>query len=116
MLAGQSANRLARGSILRQSAPLGQTPSARNAQGDPYNNFVARYNLDGTPDETFGNEGLLRYNILDGAGTAYNVAVQNDGKILLAGDVLVGDFIDFFTARLLGDGPAAQVFAPVIRR
>jgi uncharacterized delta-60 repeat protein len=116
VVAGESAASTARGSALRRGSTLGQTPSARSGQMDAFSNFVARYNLDGTLDGTYGIGGLVRYNILDGAGTSYNVAVQNDGKVLLAGDVLVGDFIDFFTARLLGDGPAAQVFAPVIRR
>lgn len=116
MVAGEPARSAARSSALRRGSTPRQTPSARSGQADPYSNFVARYNLDGTPDGTFGEDGLVRYNILDGAGTTYNVAVQNDGKILLAGDVLVGDFFDFFTTRLLGDGPAAQVYAPVIRR
>src|SRR5580704_3622762 len=45
---------------------------------------VARYNSDGTPDSTFGDNGIV--NLLDPPGLAiFAVAIQSKGSILLAG-------------------------------
>jgi uncharacterized delta-60 repeat protein len=45
---------------------------------------VARYNSDGTPDSTFGDNGIV--NLLDPPGLAiFAVAIQSNGSILLAG-------------------------------
>lgn len=45
---------------------------------------VARYNPDGSLDSTFGSNGIL--SLLEPPGLAiFGVAIQNDGKILLAG-------------------------------
>ena len=46
---------------------------------------VARYNEDGSLDATFGNGGIVT--VLNGtaAGRAYGLALQSDGKIVLAG-------------------------------
>ncbi len=94
----------------------GQSPVTRSTQEEALGNFLALYNLDGTPDTTFGENGLLRYDIYDGVGIGYNIAIQNDGKYLIAGDVPVGDFLDFGVLRLLGDGPAAQTYLPSVQR
>jgi uncharacterized delta-60 repeat protein len=93
-----------------------QAPANANIEDDPNGNILARYNLDGTPDATFGENGLVHFSINEGDGFVYNLAVQRDGKILVAGDVSVGDFLDFGVLRFLGDGPAAQVYAPVVVR
>jgi uncharacterized delta-60 repeat protein len=52
------------------------------------NGIVRRLNADGSPDRQFGTEGLA---VLDSAGTeiARGVAVQPDGKIVVAGDTSV---------------------------
>lgn len=81
-------------------------------QDETFTSFTARYHLDGTPDTTFGDNGHLRLNILDSAGVIFNLTVQPDGKTLVAGDAVT----DLFTARYLGDGPAAQIFVPVVGR
>jgi uncharacterized delta-60 repeat protein len=48
--------------------------------------LVLRYNNDGILDDTFGTDGFITYNECGGcAGEAYAVAVQSDGKILVAG-------------------------------
>jgi uncharacterized delta-60 repeat protein len=47
---------------------------------------VARYNTDGSLDTAFGNGGKLGYNSFGAvAGRAGHIAVQSDGKILIAG-------------------------------
>ncbi|MDB5872770.1 MAG: hypothetical protein JWQ07_2212 [Ramlibacter sp.] len=45
---------------------------------------LARLNADGSPDAGFGNGGVIRSSIF-GIYTGYGVALQADGKILLAG-------------------------------
>jgi len=47
---------------------------------------VARYNVDGSLDSTFSSDGLLTTNY-KGIETAFNVAVQANGKIVVAGQV-----------------------------
>lgn len=47
--------------------------------------FVARYNVDGTIDATFGNGGVITDRWLAGDSIAHAVAVQSDGKIVIAG-------------------------------
>ncbi|MEK7254298.1 MAG: hypothetical protein AAB316_06100, partial [Bacteroidota bacterium] len=53
---------------------------------------VVRYQPDGTPDDSFGNQGRL---VFQGEGVvwrrAFDVVVQPDGKILFAGTVHSGD-------------------------
>ncbi|HEX5732275.1 MAG TPA: delta-60 repeat domain-containing protein [Blastocatellia bacterium] len=49
---------------------------------------VARYNTDGTPDTSFGNEGKLTLKLLGSRSQANAVAIQPNGKIILAGWVL----------------------------
>jgi len=54
---------------------------------------VARYNTDGTLDTAFGSAGLVYIRADSYANTslphAYSIAVQSDGKIVVAGDTLV---------------------------
>ena len=68
------------------------------------------------PDETFGGDGLVTVLLPEGGGTGYGLAPQPDGKLLVIGAPLLrGESTDFGVLRFLGDGPAAQVFAPVVR-
>ncbi len=60
--------------------------------GSSYNEFdefsdfsLARYNADGTLDPSFGTSGKVTTSIRTGHDLAYSIAVQSDGKILLAG-------------------------------
>ena len=46
---------------------------------------VARYRPDGTPDPGFGSDGIVKTDILGGGDQANAVAVQPDGKIVVAG-------------------------------
>jgi uncharacterized delta-60 repeat protein len=76
--------------------------------------FLIRLNSDGTLDSTFDGDGKL---IIGTAGFQSNVnsiALQPDGKILVAGDVrAVGARTDFAVARLNADGSADPTFHPV---
>jgi uncharacterized delta-60 repeat protein len=56
---------------------------------DNYNSdfAIARYNTDGTLDGTFGTGGIVSTDVTTGKDDkAYAVAIQSDGKIVVAGD------------------------------
>ncbi|HLL16743.1 MAG TPA: Calx-beta domain-containing protein [Pyrinomonadaceae bacterium] len=67
---------------------------------------IARYNADGSLDSTFGTGGLATVDFASGNNNAAHdsaraVAIQPDGKIVLAGS---GFFVEFKLARLNPDG------------
>lgn len=49
------------------------------------NIVVRRYNADGTVDATFGTNGKVSTDLMEDSQTSKAVAVQDDGKVLLAG-------------------------------
>ncbi len=70
---------------------------------------LARYNPDGSLDTSFAGDGLLTLNTDSlggnfGAATGNAVAIQADGKILVAGSIKQGEPKKFGLARVLGDG------------
>lgn len=66
--------------------------------------WLARYNSDGTPDNTFGINGRVITTILSGYDEAEAMAIQNDGKAVLAGKSYNGVQNDIAVARFLTDG------------
>jgi uncharacterized delta-60 repeat protein len=79
---------------------------------------VARFNLDGTPDTTFGNRGngLFRFNIGDANDDRGRcIAIQGDGKIVIGSfsttDALFGQSTNFGVARLNTNGTLDKSFA-----
>jgi uncharacterized delta-60 repeat protein len=64
---------------------------------------LARYNSDGTLDTTFSGDGKLRTNA-SSADIANSIAVQDDGKIVVAGYSFNGSNYDFAILRYNGDG------------
>jgi uncharacterized delta-60 repeat protein len=67
---------------------------------------VARYNLDGSLDTTFGNNGWVRTDLNDLNDAASDVIVQPDGKILLSG----ASSGDFTLVRYNSDGSLDTTF------
>ena len=72
---------------------------------------LARYNPDGTLDSSFGNGGLVTSDVGSGSSDeARAVAIQSDGKIVVAGNAVVGRTatnqfnFDFALARFNVDG------------
>ncbi len=53
---------------------------------------VLRYAIDGTPDSTFGTGGVVRTAVGTDSAEAVAVAVQPDGKIVVAGTILAANF------------------------
>lgn len=75
--------------------------------------FVMRYSLDGTLDSAFGNGGYVGVPRIDNQGTsAYDIAIQPDGKIVLAGNVGSGalGIQDFAVIRLTPQGAFDSTF------
>ena len=62
---------------------------------------LARYSSDGQPDESFGAGGKVITNI-SSTDDAYAVALQRDGRIVLAGIAFNGSNFDFAAACYLG--------------
>ncbi|MEQ1530731.1 MAG: hypothetical protein ABL925_15560, partial [Methylococcales bacterium] len=61
--------------------------SGSNATG--YSMAIARYNSDGSLDTSFSGDGKLSYSFDANSDYAESVAVQADGKILVAGETLL---------------------------
>ncbi|HNQ16282.1 MAG TPA: hypothetical protein PKM58_12000, partial [Pyrinomonadaceae bacterium] len=67
---------------------------------------VARFNLNGTPDNTFDGDGLAQVPSLQQANA---LAIQTDGKIVVAGIALPGD-TDLALARFNSNGSPDTTF------
>jgi uncharacterized delta-60 repeat protein len=81
--------------------------------GQSYNsNFdfvVVRYNSDGSLDESFDTDGIVTTAIGSGTDVASSVVVQSDGKIVVAGYSVIGNF-DFVVVRYNADGSLDESF------
>jgi uncharacterized delta-60 repeat protein len=71
---------------------------------------LARYNFDGSPDTTFGNGGKLTTTFGGDNDWATSVAIQSDGKIVVAGNSSIGTDSDFALARYNPDGSLDNSF------
>jgi uncharacterized delta-60 repeat protein len=72
---------------------------------------VARYNSDGSLDASFDGDGLVTTNVGTGDDLAYSVAIQTDGKIVVAGRASQsGTGVDFALARYNTDGALDTTF------
>ena len=67
---------------------------------------IARYKTDGTLDASFGTDGKLTIDFLGGDDEAYALAIQSDGKIVMAGDTGVSTTTqDFALTRYDDESP-----------
>lgn len=64
---------------------------------------VARYNLDGTLDRTFGHRGAV-YTDFAGPSVTAGMAIQGNGRIVVAGSAFIDGQYDFAVARYLATG------------
>lgn len=75
---------------------------------------VIRYNADGSLDNTFGSGGKVStdFNLSPPASTdiAHSIAIQSDGKIILAGQAFNGHANDFALARYDASGNPDNTF------
>lgn len=71
---------------------------------------VVRYNPDGSPDLSFDGDGVQFTPIGTNADVAFDVAIQTDGKIVVAGRSYGGGFNDTAVARYNADGSLDTTF------
>ena len=71
---------------------------------------VVRYTADGVPDTTFGTGGVVTTDFNSNNDEAYAVAVQGDGKIVVAGEAGNGSNRDFAVARYTSAGALDTTF------
>lgn len=72
---------------------------------------LVRYNSDGSLDNSFGTGGIVSTDFFGSPDTAYDLAIQSDGKILAAGYEGYGeDFGQFGLARYNEDGSLDTTF------
>lgn len=71
---------------------------------------IARINPNGSLDSTFSANGTIVTTVGGYSGAATAVALQPDGKIIIAGYALVSNDIDFALARFLSDGSVDNTF------
>lgn len=72
---------------------------------------VVRYLPDGSPDPDFGVDGIARIDFNGVPSSCYAVAVQPDGRIVLAGQASTNNASDFAVARLNTDGSPDTTFS-----
>ena len=89
----------------------GKIVAAGYAYTGSYNDFaVVRYNTDGSLDTTFGTGGKVTTPIGVTDDQAEAVAIQSNGKIVVAGSSLNGSDYDFALARYNTDGSLDTTF------
>src|SRR5690606_10487037 len=72
---------------------------------------VARFNVDGSPDLTFGTYGYVRYDISDRRQVVSAIHVYDDGKILIGGNSLnTPSAEDYMLVKLNADGSMDTAF------
>lgn len=71
---------------------------------------LARFNSDGTLDTSFGNQGTIIDPLSNGENAAYAVAIQPDGKILVAGNRYVSAKSAFALVRYCPNGYRDESF------
>ena len=88
--------------------------AAGSSNDGSYNDFaLTRYNSNGTPDVSFGKNGIVITSISAGDDHASAASVQPDGKIIAAGNSNNGVTNDFAIVRYNGNGSFDLEFGKV---
>ncbi len=90
--------------------PDGKTVVAGYARIANNDFAVTRYNTNGTLDTTFNGTGKVTTPVGTSSDQAYSVALQTDGKIVVAGYALIGSSLDFAVVRYNSDGTLDTTF------
>ena len=78
--------------------------------GSNYDFALVRYNTDGSLDTSFSGDGKLTTDFGSNNDYATSLAIQTDGKIVVAGDALIGSTYCFALARYNSDGSLDTTF------
>ncbi len=92
----------ARAMALQSDGKMVVVGYSSNGSNDDF--AVARYNVDGSLDSSFGTGGKATVAVGNSTDQAYAVTIQPDGKILVAGNSYNGSNMDFAVIRLNTDG------------
>jgi uncharacterized delta-60 repeat protein len=66
--------------------------------------LLARFNANGSIDNTFGTNGLIIHNVGTANNDIYNLALQADGKIVVAGTATVSGHAQYVALRFSSEG------------
>ncbi|MBI4238107.1 MAG: thrombospondin type 3 repeat-containing protein [Deltaproteobacteria bacterium] len=77
--------------------------------GGNYDWLLTNFNTDGSLNTSFNTSGLLRFPVGSGNEEAHGVALQSDGKIIVAGHTMADDW-DYALARFNADGTIDTMF------
>jgi uncharacterized delta-60 repeat protein len=80
------------------------------SNGNDFDFAIARYNINGSLDNTFGNNGKQTTKMGSSDDFGYSLAIQNDGKIVLAGYTSVGTNNHFAVVRYNMNGNPDSTF------
>jgi uncharacterized delta-60 repeat protein len=78
--------------------------------GVDFDFFVARYSTDGELDFSFSDDGIVTLDFCGDADQAYDVATDNDGRIVVAGSATCGADTNSAFARLTSTGELDEEF------
>jgi len=91
-----------RASAIQSDGKLVVAGYTSNGTNDDF--LVARYNVDGSLDTSFSDDGLVTTPVLSSNDEAYAVAIQSDGKIVVGGTTDNGGNNDFAVVRYNTNG------------
>jgi uncharacterized delta-60 repeat protein len=83
----------------------------RRSNGTDLDIAMARYNPDGSLDDSLSNDGLVITDITGQDDGAFGVAYQTDGKLVVVGSTVSGGTYDFLVARYTNDGHLDNTFS-----
>ena len=72
---------------------------------------VLRYNTDGSPDNSFSADGIAITTIIHTISVAFCLAIQGDGKIVVAGSSFNGNYTDIAVLRYNINGSLDNTFS-----
>ena len=101
---------IATGVALQKDGKIVVAGYAVKNSGTGYDFACVRYNTDGNVDQSFGDGGKIMTSVGQGDGKANSVAVQSDGKIIVAGSAYVGDNSEFAVVRYDASGKLDMSF------
>ena len=78
--------------------------------GSNYHLAVVRYNSDGSLDTTFNDTGKATTSISTTNDSCYGLALQGNGKIVVAGSAVIAGSVDFAVVRYNADGSLDTTF------
>jgi uncharacterized delta-60 repeat protein len=102
-----SGNDAANALVIQKDGKIAVAGTSYNGTGDDF--ALARYNGDGSPDTAFDGDGQVTTQIGSGNDRAYALALQADGKMVVAG-YSHGANDDFALARYNADGSLDTTF------